>query len=29
MTAHSSIEAITRRIVERSRPHREAYLDSR
>lgn len=27
MTAHSSIEAITRRIVERSKPHREAYLD--
>ncbi|MCJ8506446.1 phosphogluconate dehydratase [Rhizobium lemnae] len=27
MAAHSSIEAITRRIVERSRPHREAYLD--
>lgn len=27
MAAHSSIEAITARIVERSRPHREAYLD--
>ncbi len=27
MAAHSSIEAITRRIVERSKPHREAYLD--
>lgn len=27
MTANSSIEAITRRIVERSKPHREAYLD--
>ncbi|MGI2032539.1 phosphogluconate dehydratase [Rhizobium panacihumi] len=27
MAAHSSIEAITARIVERSKPHREAYLD--
>lgn len=27
MAAHSSIEAITRRIVERSKPHREAYLN--
>ncbi|MDP9837731.1 phosphogluconate dehydratase [Neorhizobium huautlense] len=27
MAAHSSIEAITKRIVERSKPHREAYLD--
>ncbi|MCO5733059.1 phosphogluconate dehydratase [Rhizobium sp. SSA_523] len=27
MAAHSSIEAITRRIVERSKPHREAYLE--
>lgn len=27
MAAHSSIEAITRRIIERSKPHREAYLD--
>ncbi|WP_137135675.1 phosphogluconate dehydratase [Rhizobium sp. FKY42] len=27
MAAHSSIEAITRRIVERSKPHREVYLD--
>jgi phosphogluconate dehydratase len=26
MAAHSSIEAITARIVERSKPHREAYL---
>jgi phosphogluconate dehydratase len=26
MAAHASIEAITARIVERSRPHREAYL---
>ncbi|MCF6369579.1 phosphogluconate dehydratase [Rhizobium halophilum] len=27
MAAHSSIEAITARIVERSKPHREAYLE--
>ncbi|MBW6420766.1 phosphogluconate dehydratase [Rhizobium sp. XQZ8] len=27
MAAHSRIEAITARIVERSKPHREAYLD--
>ncbi|CDZ66524.1 Phosphogluconate dehydratase [Neorhizobium galegae bv. orientalis] len=27
MAAHSSIEAITARIVERSKPHREVYLD--
>lgn len=27
MAAHSSIEAITARIVERSKPHREAYID--
>src|SRR3546814_20392370 len=27
MAAHSSIEAITARIVERSKPQREAYLD--
>jgi len=26
MAAHSSIEAITNRIIERSKPHREAYL---
>ncbi|WP_313197215.1 phosphogluconate dehydratase [Rhizobium sp.] len=27
MAAHSSIQAITTRIIERSKPHREAYLD--
>ncbi len=27
MAAHSSIQAITARIIERSKPHREAYLD--
>ena len=27
MAAHSNIEAITKRIIERSKPHREAYLD--